>query len=76
MTTVIIILEAIIAIPKIGAMIENWAGLLSMWWLSRQTEKTKEAIYEAAKEGAQAVTKEDRIEALKKWQAALSRPRS
>lgn len=72
---IVTILEALIAIPKIGAMVIDLCSEVSAWWLSRQKAETCHAIIDAAAASAKSVTKEDRLAALEKWRSALSRPR-
>lgn len=67
------ILGAIIALPKIGAMVNDWLAAITAWYVTTVNEKNAQAISDAASFAARAKTKEDRIEAASKWQTALSR---
>lgn len=71
----ITILEALIALPKIGLIIGKLLNQLCAWWLSRQQAQTYHAIIDAAAMSAKAKTHEDRLKALDAWRDALSRPR-
>lgn len=69
------ILSALIAIPKIGALVESLCSVIAAYWLAHQQDANYHAIIDAAALSARAKTKEDRINALKTWQDVLSRPR-
>ena len=73
MTLVIAILQALVALPKIGDLISGWLSQIIAWYISSQNERNAQAIADAAAFSLRAQTKEDRLEAAKKWQAALSR---
>jgi Flp pilus assembly protein TadG len=72
---VIALLDALIAIPKIAALVEQLCATISFWWLSRQKAANLSAIVDAAAMTARAQTHEERNKALDAWRAALSRPR-
>jgi len=67
------ILEALIALPKIGEQISAFLAKIVAWYLSRVREQNKEALADALHFNLKAESKEDRILAAKKWQDALSR---
>lgn len=69
------ILNALIAIPKIGDMVSSIVDAIVTWWASRQTGETLVAIADAAALSARAQTDADRYAAAEAWQKALSRPR-
>jgi hypothetical protein len=68
-------LEALAALPKLGALVEQLCAAIAAWWLSRQQEETYQQIINAAAMSARAQNQNDRIKALQAWQSALSRPR-
>lgn len=71
------LLEAIIAIPKIGAMFEKYIGMIVAWYLSNVKAENGQAIQDALAFHLKNIdTKEGRLESAKRWQAALSRGRS
>lgn len=73
MTLVIAILQALIATPKIGGMVNAWIAQVFAWYVTTQNEANGKAIADAAAFSLRAQTKEERLEAAKKWQDALSR---
>ena len=72
---IIAILEALVALPKIGQLVMMFCSTVSAWWLSKQQERTYHEIINAAAWSARAQTQEDRIKALQMWRAVLDRPR-
>lgn len=75
MSLVISILNALIALPKIGSLVEKFCAAVSAWWISRQTSETMKAIADAAAFSARAKTDEDRYKGAELWRSALSRDR-
>ncbi len=75
-TAVIAFLNAIIAVPKIGALVMDFIGALTSWYVQKQTRETQGLIADAAALGARAQTQEDRYVCAEAWQKALSRSRS
>lgn len=75
MATFLAILSAISAIPKIGAMIENFVTQLTNWWVQRQNSATLAQIADACNVSINAKTDEDRYAAAAAWQKAFSNPR-
>ena len=73
MTLVIAILQALVALPKIGELVNGWLAQIIAWYISSQNERNAQAIADAAAFSLRAQTKEDRLAAAKKWQDALSR---
>jgi hypothetical protein len=72
---VVAILEAISAIPKIGDMVGKGVSAVVLWWAQRQDQANQGAILDALAFGMKAKDKESRLEASKKWQEAISRPK-
>ena len=72
---IITILEALIALPKIGSFIMAICGQISQWWISKQKADTLELLNEAMIATIRAQTDEDRYKAAEAWQLALSRSR-
>jgi hypothetical protein len=72
---IITILEALIALPKIGSLIMAICGQISQWWISKQKKDTLELLNEAMIATMRAQTDEDRYKAAEAWQLALSRSR-
>jgi len=68
------IVEALIALPKIGEQINALLSKLLAWYISRLNNQNKEAITDALHFNLKAESKEDRIKAAKMWQDALSNP--
>lgn len=68
-------LQAVIAIPKIGAMVEGWVAKYLAWKHQKELEEVQGKITDAKDATKAAETKEDRINAAKKWQEALSKSR-
>lgn len=71
--TVIKILEAMIALPKIGEQIRELIGAVSAWFMSIQDEANAKKIADAAAFALRAKTEEERYAASQKWRDALSR---
>ena len=72
---IIAVLQALIALPKIGAMVEKAVREIVAWYVSNQQQETYRLFIDAAALSGRAKTHEDRIAALEKWRTALSRPR-
>lgn len=70
-----LVLQAIIALPKIGAMVEGWVAKFVAWKHQRELEEVTKKISEAKDATKAAETKEDRLNAAQKWQEALKKPR-
>lgn len=68
-------LQAVAAIPKIGAYVEQGCAAIVLWWAQRQDKANQAHILDALAAGMKAQTKEARLEASKKWQDAISRPK-
>lgn len=75
MSVVLTILQALIAIPKIGALINGWIAEITAWYVNMQNEGTKHAIADAAAMAARAQNQDERVAAAKAWRDALSRSR-
>lgn len=75
MESLLALLNALAAIPKIAGYLEQIAGAFMLWYIDRQTRSTLEDIVNAAAFSARAQTKEDRGKALDLWRLALSRKR-
>lgn len=73
---VLAVLNAIAAIPKIAAYVEQIIAVAMGWYVARQKRDTLVMIADAAAFAARAETEDDRYLAAQKWIAALSRPRS
>lgn len=73
--TIAAILDALVAIPKIGALIESLFAQIAIWYCQSAQADTLQAISDAAALGAHAQTTEDRYAAALAWQKALSSPR-
>ena len=67
------VIEALIALPKVGEQIRDLINGLTSWWITSQNQHNAHAIADAAAFGLRASTKEERFEASKKWADALSR---
>lgn len=76
MATLTSILGAIIALPKIGAYIEEAIQGICAWYLARQTGETLSQIADAAAAAGRATDAESRFKAAELWQKALSRSRT
>lgn len=77
METILSILSALTAIPKIGQMIEKWLVALLSWWNRRKKAETKAMIEEAKtlEQKQKAQTQAGRKEILDAWQKVLHRKR-
>lgn len=77
MSVVITLLQALIAIPKIGQWVEKLIIAIASWHTGREKEKTKKLVQKAhrAQKQKDVSTKEGRIDVAKKWQAVFTRPR-
>ncbi len=69
------LLDALVAIPKIGAMVTSACGAIASWWVQRQTQATLADIANAAALTARAQTDADRYAAADAWQKALQNSR-
>ena len=67
--------QAIAAIPSIINSLEQFAAGVAQWYIERTTKETLAQIADAAAFAARAETQADRLAALDKWRAVLSRPR-
>lgn len=72
---IVAILNALIAIPKIGEIFLKLFSQIASWYCSIQTNETLRAISDAAAFAARAKTEEDRFEASERWRDALSHDR-
>jgi hypothetical protein len=75
LTSIISILNALAAIPKILGYVESFAAQIALWYIQSQNDATISAIADAAAFAANAQTDEERYAAAEKWREALSRPR-
>lgn len=75
MGTLILILNALVAIPKICGYVESFATTVVTWYVQRQSNQTLSLISDAAALAARAQTDGDRYAAAQAWQNALTRPR-
>lgn len=75
MATFALILQAIIAIPKIGELINGWIGQIVAAWVGMQKDETRKGFLDAAALSARATTDEARYVAAQAWSDALKRPR-
>jgi hypothetical protein len=73
--TVLVILNALIAIPKIGALIEQFIAQITAWYVQKQNNATLAQIADACNVSINAKTDEDRYAAAAAWQKALSNAR-
>lgn len=73
---IVLLLNGLVAIPKIVGYVESTVGAIVAWYVARQQANVLAAIADAAALGARAKTKEDRIAAAQAWQKALSLPRT
>lgn len=69
------ILSALVALPKIGALIESLISSITLWYIQRQTTQTLSQIADAAALASRAQTDDERYQAAQAWQSALSRSR-
>lgn len=69
------LLDALVAIPKIGDMVSAAVTFIVQWWANKQTAETMAKVADAAALSARAKTQEERYAALEMWRSALSRPR-
>jgi len=72
---IIKILEFLFKIPALVSTLDKWLTEIISWYLSKQTKDTLSEIADAAAFASKAKTKEERYEAAKKWQDAISRTR-
>lgn len=68
-------LQALIALPKIGALIEDFISKFTAWKHDRDLAEVQAKITAAKVASQNAKTDEDRINAAKAWQDALKKPR-
>lgn len=71
----IVLLQALIALPKIGAIVEQIVAEVTAWYIAQQRAETYQQIINAAAMSARAKNHDDRLKALEAWRVALSRPR-
>lgn len=69
------LLNALVAIPKIGDLVTSAVSGAVMWYVSRQNNETLSEIADAAAMAARATTDDERYKAAEAWQKALQRPR-
>lgn len=69
------LLDALVAIPKIGDMVTSVVSSIVLWWAGKQKLETLSLIADAAALSARAKTDPDRYAAAAAWQKALSRPK-
>jgi hypothetical protein len=74
-STIMAVLNALAAIPKILGFVESFASAVAIWWCQRQTGNTLSAIADAAALASRAKNDEERMAAAMAWRDALSRPR-
>lgn len=72
---VLAILNALVAIPKIGEMVMSIVSQITIWYIARAENNSKQAIADAAAFAARASTDKERYEAAQMWHDALSRDR-
>lgn len=70
-----LVLNALVAIPKIGDMVMSAVSAVVLWWANKQTSETLADIIDAANLASRAQTQEERFAAAAAWQKALSRPK-
>ena len=75
MATIISVLNALAALPKLLGFVESFAGAVVQWWVSRQTNETLREISDAAALSARAKTPEEYYLATDAWARVLKRPR-
>ena len=75
MVTVIAVLNALVAIPKIGDLVMQIVSGISAWYCAKQTGDTLRAISDACAFAARASNEEERYQAAERWRSALSRDR-
>lgn len=73
--SITLILNALVAIPKIASYVESFATGVITWYVQRQNNQTLSMISDAAALAARAQTDGDRYAAAQAWQNALTRPR-
>jgi len=71
----ITILEALIALPKIGSLVSLAVEQIVTWYILKQNRDTYAAIADAAALAMRAKTDEDRFIAAESWRAVLTRAR-
>lgn len=69
------ILNAIAAIPQIVGYLEQFAAVVTAWYVQRQNTQTKSAIVDAIALDVNAKTDQDRYDAMDALQKALDRGR-
>lgn len=72
MTTIITILQALIALPKIGELIKSLVVALIAWRKDVAKAAMRKQIEDVSIEHKKAKTKEERRAVLKKWHDILS----
>lgn len=73
MATLHLLLDALVALPKVGAYIEALIDAISAWRMARLNRENASAIADATAFALRAETKEDRVEAAGRWQTAFRR---
>ena len=71
MTTILAVLQAIIALPKIGELFERAITAIVVARQEARRVEQRKAVEEAALATKNAKTKEERREALKKWRGSF-----
>jgi hypothetical protein len=71
----VLILQALIALPKIGSLIEGWIARFKAWKHDQDLAEVQKKIAEAKAATIAAQTPEERLNAAQKWQEALKKPR-
>lgn len=71
----VLLLNALVAVPKLVGYVESAVSAVVAWYVGRQQASTLAAIADAAAFAARAKSDEDRYAAAQKWRDALSRPR-
>lgn len=70
---VIAILQALVALPKIGELVAGMIQQIVVWYLQKQQGDTLAAIADAAATAARATNEAERFAAAQKWVDALAR---
>jgi hypothetical protein len=73
---IVLILNALVAIPKIAGAVESAVSQVVLWYVARQQAQVLAAIADAAAMSARASTDQERYDAASRWKAALSLPRT
>lgn len=75
MNALFTLLNAIVAVPKIGQQIQGIIALVVLWYVQKSEKETLTKIADAAAYAARATNQEERLAAAQKWKEALSRDR-